>query len=120
MQLVLYTSAFCAPCHAARATLAEAERLVPGARVVERDVVRQENLAAADGIRSTPTVIVKRADGAEVFRAAGAPTLRQVLAALSRALPRETPATEPEAGPHRTASGAHDARAGASGSHRRR
>ena len=86
MQLVLYTSAFCAPCAQARSVLADAERLVPQATVIERDVARENVLAADDGIRMTPTVVVLDDSGAEVFRAAGVPTLNQVLAAAAKAL----------------------------------
>jgi len=86
MELVLYTSAFCAPCMQTRAVLAEAERLVPAARVRELDVVRDERQAADDGIRSTPTVIVRTARGDEVFRAEGVPTLNQVLVAAAKAV----------------------------------
>ncbi|HWU45912.1 MAG TPA: thioredoxin family protein [Humibacter sp.] len=86
MHLVLYTSAFCEPCRQTRAVLAEAERLVPAARLSEFDVVRYETQAAGEGISTTPTVIVRSDDGAEVFRAEGVPTLRQVLAAAARAV----------------------------------
>ena len=82
----LYTSAFCEPCHLTRAVLADAARLVPAARIVERDVVASEAQAEADGILATPTVIVRSADGAEVFRAQGVPTLPQVLTALAKAV----------------------------------
>lgn len=86
MELVLYTSAFCAPCASARATLAEAQRLVPQLRTTERDVVRFETDAVADGIRSTPTIIMRSAAGAELFRATGAPRIDQLLAAVARFL----------------------------------
>jgi D-aminopeptidase len=82
----LYTSAFCEPCHLTRAVLADATRLVPAAEVVERDVVKFEAQAEVDGIRVTPTVIVRAADGTEVFRAEGVPTLPQVLTAFAKAL----------------------------------
>ncbi len=82
----LYTSAFCGSCHAARATLAEAARLVPRASVVERDVVAFADDAEREGIVATPTVIVRRDDGTEVFRAAGAPPLDAVLRALTLAV----------------------------------
>ncbi len=71
---------------ATRAVVAEAGRLIPGAQVVEKDVVRDEAEAAAAGIRSTPTVVVTDASGAEVFRAEGVPTLNQVLAAAAKAV----------------------------------
>ena len=85
-QLTLYTSAFCEPCMQTRAVLAEASRLAPRIRVTERDVARNLEQAERDGIRSTPTVIVTGADGSEVFRAEGVPTLAQVLAAAAKAL----------------------------------
>ncbi len=86
MELRLFTSAFCEPCMQTRAVLAEAERLVPDARVREVDVVRDEERARAAGIRVTPTVVVVREDGAEVFRAEGVPTLAQVLVAAAKAV----------------------------------
>ena len=82
----LYTSAFCEPCHLTRAVLADAARLVPAAQIAERDVVAFESQAEVDGIRVTPTVIVRSADGTEVFRAEGVPTLPQVLTALAKAI----------------------------------
>jgi thiol-disulfide isomerase/thioredoxin len=84
--LTLYSSAFCEPCMQTRAVLAEAKRLVPALSVLERDVAREPENAERDGIRSTPTVIVLGADGSEVFRAEGVPTLNQVLVAAARAL----------------------------------
>jgi len=81
-----YSSAFCEPCMTTRSVLAEVARLVPGAEIVERDVARHGGAAVAAGIRSTPTVIVSNAAGAEVFRAEGAPTLNQVLVALAKAV----------------------------------
>lgn len=82
----LYTSAFCEPCHLTRAVLTDATRLVPAARIVERDVVAFESRAEVDGVLVTPTVIVRTEDGDEVFRAQGVPTLPQVLAALAKAV----------------------------------
>ena len=82
----LYTSAFCEPCHLARAVLADASRLVPQAEISERDIVRFEQQAASDRIRVTPTMIVRDANGTEVFRGEGVPTLPQVLTALARAI----------------------------------
>jgi len=69
-----------------RAVLAEAARLVPAAIVTELDFVRFEERAAAEGIRSTPTVIVRDAAGTEVFRAEGVPTVQQVLVAAAKAI----------------------------------
>lgn len=66
--------------------LADAARLVPQATVIERDVAREHVLAADDEIRMTPTVVVLDDSGTEVFRAAGVPTLNQVLTAAAQAL----------------------------------
>lgn len=82
----LYTSAFCGPCHATRAVLADAARLVPALQIEEFDVVRHEERAEAAGIRSTPTVILRDAEGAQLLRAEGVPTVPQVLQAVAAAL----------------------------------
>ncbi|TFC61201.1 thioredoxin [Cryobacterium sp. TMT2-15-1] len=86
MELTYFSSAFCEPCMQTRAVLAEVERLVPQATVRELDVVRDVAEAEADGIRITPTVIIRDAAGIEVFRATGVPTLAQVLVAAAKAL----------------------------------
>ena len=86
MQLEVFTSAFCEPCMQARSVIAQVPSLVPAARVTELDVVRDNAKAEHEGIRSTPTVIVRTDSGAEVFRAEGVPTLPQVLAALAKAV----------------------------------
>lgn len=86
MELIFFSSAFCEPCMQTRAVLAEAARLVPQATVRELDVARDVAEAEAEGIRVTPTVIVKNAAGTEVFRAVGVPTLAQVLVAAAKAL----------------------------------
>ncbi|MET0726343.1 MAG: thioredoxin family protein [Leifsonia sp.] len=86
MQLELYTSAFCEPCMQTRAVVAEAARLVPDAHVAEFDVARNIEAAAAERIRSTPTIIVRTEDGAEVFRAEGVPSLPQLLVAVAKAV----------------------------------
>ncbi|THG35026.1 thioredoxin family protein [Glaciibacter flavus] len=86
MLLEFYTSAFCEPCMQARVVMTEAARLIPGAVVTEIDVARDNDRAAAEGIRSTPTVIVRGDTGDEVFRATGVPTLQQVLVAAAKAV----------------------------------
>lgn len=86
MELTLFSSSFCEPCIQTRAVLAEAERLVPQARVRVLDVASNNAEAEASGIRSTPTVIVTNDEGTEVFRAVGVPTLAQVLVAAAKAL----------------------------------
>jgi thioredoxin 1 len=84
--LELYTSAFCDPCHRAREVVAEAERLVPGLVVEERDVAAHAERAEELGIVSTPTTIIRRLDGTEVVRATGVPTLNRLMTALAQAL----------------------------------
>ncbi|WP_445997124.1 glutaredoxin family protein [Okibacterium fritillariae] len=81
MKLTLFTSAFCAPCHAARATVAQAQELVPGLEVTELDVAAHTAEAEAAEIRSTPTLVIEGDAGS--FRAAGAPSLDQLLRALA-------------------------------------
>ena len=86
MNLDFYSSAFCDPCIQTRAVLDEVSKLVPAAVIRELDVARDNESAAEEGIRSTPTLIVRSNDGVEVFRAEGVPSLNQVLVALTRAL----------------------------------
>ena len=95
MIVELYSSAFCGACHAARAVLEHAVELVPAAELREYDVAFRANLAEAEDVRSTPTVVVRSDDGRAVFRAEGAPSLPQALAALARALPESAAADAP-------------------------
>ena len=67
-----------------RTVLAEAGRLVSAANIVEHDIVLDESSARAQGIRSTPTVIISDSGGTQVFRAEGIPSLNQVLVALAK------------------------------------
>ena len=69
-----------------RKVLGEVSQLVPNVRIAELDVVRDVGEAERAGIRSTPTVVVLRDDGTEVFRAEGIPTTNQVLVALAKAV----------------------------------
>jgi protein-disulfide isomerase len=82
----LFSSAFCGPRRTARTVVGQAVRLVPQARVDEVDVADETARAEAADVRSTPTILVRTDDGTEVFRAAGAPTLPQLLAAMGRAV----------------------------------
>lgn len=86
MRLDLYTSAFCDPCHRAREVVAEAQRLLPALEVTERDVAAHQALASDLGITSTPTTIIYAADGSELLRASGVPTLPRLLTALAQSL----------------------------------
>ena len=86
MRVLLFTSAFCDPCIRTRAVLQQVSEILPAAQILERDIVRDNIEAELEGIRSTPTAIVQKDDGGEVFRAEGVPTANQVLVALARAL----------------------------------
>jgi protein-disulfide isomerase len=86
VQLLFFSSAFCDPCIQTRAILDQASRLLPALKIAELDVAAHAEEAERAGIRSTPTVIVLDGEGAEVFRAEGAPSLDQVLVALAKAV----------------------------------
>ena len=86
MQLVYFSSLFCEPCIQTRYVLDQVVALVPAAKLLEYDVAMTPDVAEAADIRVTPTVVVRAADGAEVFRAEGVPTVNQVLVALARAV----------------------------------
>jgi len=86
VRLDLFTSAFCDPCHRAREVVAEAQRLVPALDVTEKDVAAHQALAFELGITTTPTTIIYAADGAELLRAGGVPTLSRLLTALAQSL----------------------------------
>jgi thiol-disulfide isomerase/thioredoxin len=80
--LLQFSSAFCAPCRAARRTLADVAAVVPGVTHVEIDAESHLDVVRSLGILRTPTTLVLDARGAEVARAAGAPTRDQVIAQL--------------------------------------
>jgi thiol-disulfide isomerase/thioredoxin len=80
--LLQFSSAFCAPCRAARQTLAFVAERVPGVTHVEVDAEQHLELVRRLGILRTPTTLVLDAHGRESTRATGAPRREQVLAAL--------------------------------------
>jgi thiol-disulfide isomerase/thioredoxin len=86
VNLLFFSSTFCEPCMLTRKVLDEVSALVPAARLAELDVVHDAAEAERAGIRSTPTVVVTRDDGTEVFRAEGVPSVNQVLVALAKAV----------------------------------
>lgn len=87
VEFELFTSSFCGACLHTRSVLTRAAGLVPGAELLEHDVALEPGVAERAGITTTPTVIVRDREGGEVLRAAGVPTLDQVLAAAAKALP---------------------------------
>jgi thioredoxin 1 len=84
--VLFFSSAFCDPCATARNTLDEVSKLVPRVDYAELDVARHSDEAERAGILSTPTIVIVAANGDEVFRAYGAPTVNQMLVALAKAV----------------------------------
>ncbi|GAB7303356.1 Glutaredoxin [Clavibacter michiganensis subsp. michiganensis] len=91
MRVVMFTSLFCVPCQATRRVLADVQRLLPWLPVEELDVAAHPDLAEAESIRSTPTILVRAGDR-QVLRAEGVPTAPQVLQAVVRAMDGPAPA----------------------------
>ncbi|ONH59613.1 thiol reductase thioredoxin [Frankia sp. CcI49] len=82
--LLQFSTAFCAPCRAARRQLADVAALVPGVRYVEIDAESHLELVRRLGVRSTPTVVILDGSGTEVRRVTGAPpTKAAVIATLA-------------------------------------
>lgn len=84
--LLQFSSAFCAPCRAARRVLADVAAAVPGVAHVELDAEHHLDLVRRLGVLRTPTTLVLDARGREVTRAAGVPRRDAVLVALSSAV----------------------------------
>jgi thiol-disulfide isomerase/thioredoxin len=83
--LIHFSSAFCAPCRAARTLLTDVANRVDGVAVVEIDAESHLELVRRLDVMRTPTVLVLDPRGAVVRRASGLPRREQVLAALSAA-----------------------------------
>lgn len=86
VRLELFSTSFCGACRQTRAVLDRAAALVPGAVVTEHDLAFEPSLGEALGITQSPTTIVRDVDGRELLRAAGVPSVPQVLVAAERAL----------------------------------
>jgi thiol-disulfide isomerase/thioredoxin len=84
--LVQFSSAFCAPCRATRAILADVAGTVDGVRHVEIDAESRLELVRRLGIVRTPTVLVLDADGRIAARGSGRPRKADVIAAIGRAI----------------------------------
>lgn len=85
--LLQFSSAFCAPCRAARRVLGDVAASTPGVAHIEVDAEHHLDVVRRLGILRTPTTLVLSGQGTEVTRAAGAPTRQQVLSALGQAVP---------------------------------
>lgn len=86
--IVQFSSAFCAPCRAARVLLGDVAATVPGVAHVEVDAESHLELVRALDIRSTPTILVLDRTGLEAARATGLPKRADVLTALVVAFER--------------------------------
>ena len=80
--LLQFSSAFCAPCRAARRVLGDVASATPGVAHIEVDAEHHLDVVRRLGILRTPTTLVLSGQGVEITRATGAPTKQQVLAAL--------------------------------------
>jgi thioredoxin-like negative regulator of GroEL len=79
----VFSSAFCQPCRATRALLAEVATLVPGFTFVEVDAEAHLDVVREMGISSTPTVVFVDAEGAEFARASGQPRKADLIATIA-------------------------------------
>ena len=93
----LFSTSFCGACRNTRMALDRVLQLVPGSTLAEFDVAGDPQRAESLNIEHTPTTIIRAADGREVFRAAGVPSLPQLLVATARA--RESTQPSPAAEP---------------------
>lgn len=84
--LLQFSSAFCAPCRAARRVLGEVAEIVPGVAHVELDAEDHLELVRRLGILRTPTTLILDGQGVEVSRASGAPTKSEVMVTLGRSI----------------------------------
>jgi thiol-disulfide isomerase/thioredoxin len=84
--LLQFSSAFCAPCRAARRVLGDIAATTPGVAHIEVDAEHHLDVVRRLGILRTPTTLLLSGQGAEITRATGAPTRQQVLAALNAAV----------------------------------
>src|SRR5262249_36815828 len=81
--LVQFSSAFCAPCRATRAVLADVARMVDGVNHIEIDAASRLDLVRRLNVRRTPTTFVLGPDGHVTHRVSGQPRKADVVAALS-------------------------------------
>ena len=84
--LLLFSSAFCAPCRATKRVLSDIAHAVPGVAHIEVDAEAHLDVVRRLNILKTPTTLVLNSRGEVTQRAAGLPKKEQVLAALGEAL----------------------------------
>jgi thiol-disulfide isomerase/thioredoxin len=79
---VQFSSAFCAPCRAARVVLADLAARADGVRHIEVDAESHLDEVRALDIRRTPTTLIVDASGRVVGRVGGVPRRAELMAAL--------------------------------------
>lgn len=82
----LFSTSFCGACKQTRTVLGRVLQLVPGTALTEHDLAFEPDLAHERGIEHSPTILIRDNAGNELFRAAGVPTVPQVLAATAHVL----------------------------------
>lgn len=80
--LVQFSTAFCQPCRATRATLAQVAEMVDGVVAVEVDAESHLDLVRSLRVLRTPTVFVLDSVGEVRQRAVGAPRKADLIAAV--------------------------------------
>jgi thiol-disulfide isomerase/thioredoxin len=86
LTLLQFSSAFCAPCRAARVLCSQTAAAVPGVRHIEVDAESHLDAVRELGILRTPTILLVNASGEIVRRASGLPTRSQLLNAVGSAI----------------------------------
>ena len=86
LTLLQFSSAFCAPCRAARVLCSQTAAAVPGVRHIEVDAESHLDAVRELGILRTPTILLISASGEIVRRASGLPTRSQLLNAVGSAI----------------------------------
>lgn len=84
--LLVWSSAFCAPCRATKRLAADVAALVPGVAVVEVDAEAHLEAVRRHRIMRTPTTFVLDAGGHVVVRASGQPRKADLVAAVGQVL----------------------------------
>ena len=85
--LLQFSSAFCSPCRATRALLADITEEMSDVSHIDIDAESHLELVRRLDIRSTPTTLILDGNQVEVGRAVGAPKRAQVIAAIGAVAP---------------------------------
>jgi thiol-disulfide isomerase/thioredoxin len=80
LTVVQFSTAFCGPCRATKARLAQLQATRPGLAVVQVDAESHLDEVRALDVRSTPTLLFLGRDGRLLGRSTGAPRARELTA----------------------------------------